>query len=143
MRSVLALLLTMALLGGCKGEDPNKDARVGEGTSQADNYVCKLVNSISDCDLPPNAFSKDKVYCWGCNCAGPNPVAACNGTNGDCRFFASGCYPKTYTLCDTSAPDNILGLCGYCFFAEAGIPSSCNHLVDAGANLPKDSGAKH
>ena len=68
---------------------------------------------------------------------GGAPTKACNGFNGDCREFYDTCIPKTYTRCDQNAPDAILGLCGDCFFREAGvIPPHCNKLVDAGLPVP-------
>jgi hypothetical protein len=120
----------------CPGEDPVKDTggTVGEG-GNLDKYVCKQPPNIAEgCVLPPSGYSQDKVHCLGCNCAGPSPVAACNGTNGDCRYFNDGCIPKSYSRCDGSATQFILGLCGYCFFREAGgVPAECNHILfDAG-----------
>jgi len=48
-------------------------------------------------------------------------------------MFYDSCIPKNYTRCDQHAPDNILGLCGDCFFREAGvIPPHCDKLSDAG-----------
>lgn len=121
------------------GGNPNTDggAQPKDGTI-GDLPACRRPPGISDCDAPPNKASTKYYYCWGCNCSGPTPVAACNGVNGDCRYFADGCYPKSYTLCDQNAPDNILGLCGYCFLREAG-PGHCDRLVEADA-APKDLG---
>lgn len=142
MRRWLWIVLLLVMLVGCSSSDPVHDGRVGEKRADMrpdlidptvkyrDAYVCILPATIASCVLPD--AGQGKMYCGGCNCAGPNPVAACNASTGDCRFFATGCYPKSHTLCDTSAPDNILALCGKCFFAEAGIPASCNRLNDAG-----------
>jgi len=95
------------------------------------------------CDPPPNGFSATYYYCWGCTCTGGGKTAACNTQNGDCRYFATGCVPKSYRLC---TPENVLndqqlgGLCGFCIFREAG-PGHCNKLVEIGVG-PKDQGTK-
>lgn len=129
------LILSFVFAAACGSTENEKD----KGVSQDDQFVCKYPTNISFCDPPPNKASTTKWYCWGCNCAGPTSVAACNGQTGDCRFFADGCYPTTYSLCDKNATDKILGLCGYCFFQEAG-PAQCDKLIDLGGAGAKDGG---
>jgi len=130
------LLLALACLS-CPGEDPVKDA-TGPTGEQPDQLVCRRPKDLADgCLLPPNAYSKDKIYCMGCNCAGPTSARACNTTIGDCREFYDGCFPKSYAPCDGSVNDQfLLGLCGDCFFRETGVlPAHCNHvLFDAGVD---------
>ncbi len=136
MRAHRILVIVTLMLGAlsCPGEDPVKDQSLPAGET-ADQYVCRQPKDLAEgCVMPPSTYSQDKIHCLNCNCAGPAPAAACNGTNGDCRYFNNGCFPKSYTRCDQSAPQFILGLCGYCFFREAGgIPKDCNHILfDAG-----------
>jgi hypothetical protein len=141
MRAHRILVMLALVLGtlSCPGEDPVKLDRsgvVGEG-GNLDKYVCKQPPNIAEgCVMPPSGYSQDRIHCLGCNCAGPSSAAACNTTNGDCRYFNDGCIPKSYSRCDGSVNDQfLLGLCGYCFFREAGgIPKECNHILfDAGA----------
>jgi hypothetical protein len=134
-----AALVLVAVLGGCSDQTTGADKGFKDQHT-TDGYVCRRPPTIAECDAPPNGFSPDKYYCWGCTCSGGTPVAACNGQIGDCRYFADGCYPLTYTLCDKNASQFILGLCGDCFFHEAGV-AHCNHLPDGGV-VVKELGAR-
>ncbi len=111
-----------------------------EKTVYLDQYSCRQPPTIADCDAPPNKASTSRYYCWGCNCAGPNPVAGCNPMTNDCRYFADGCIPRSYSLCDPQASDLVLALCGHCFFQEAGYPADCDQLK-GGSGGPRDLGA--
>jgi hypothetical protein len=118
--------IILALVGSCSSQDGGTDVRPG-----GEPYRCIQPPTIADCEppgSPANKASQDKYYCWGCNCAGPNPVAACNPMTNDCRYFADGCIPKSYSLCDRNASDLVLALCGHCFFQEAGYPADCDKL---------------
>jgi hypothetical protein len=109
----------------------------------ADLPPCVQPPNITYCDAPPNHVSTTYYYCWGCTCAGGDKTAGCNTQNGDCRYFATGCMPKSYRMC---TPENVQkdqalgGLCGFCIFREAG-PGHCNKLVEIGVG-PKDQGTK-
>ena len=129
----LALPLIIALaMAGCSDDGAEKDQ--GSDAPPADSYKCHQPPDITLCHRPPNVVSATLWYCEGCGyCSAGSATAACNGFNGDCRRFYDGCVPESYTRCDASAPDTILGLCGDCFFREAGvIPPHCDKLSDAG-----------
>lgn len=125
-----ALACALALAAGCNGDGDKPDGSVADGA--ADQFIGTRPPDITQCHKPPNMYSKTLYYCQctGWLNGGP-PTAACNGMTGDCRFFYDGCFPDTYTKCDQSAPDNILGLCGDCFFRDSGtIPPHCDRLSD-------------
>jgi hypothetical protein len=141
MRSSWAALVLAVVLVGCSDQTSGQDKGFRDKNT-TDGAVCRRPPTIDKayCDAPPNGFSPTKYYCWGCTCAGGTSVAACNGQTGDCRYFADGCYPMTYTLCDKYASQFILGLCNDCFFHEAGVVH-CNHLPDAGGVLKELGGS--
>jgi hypothetical protein len=136
---LLSTLLAL-LVVACTGDDPTKDKGTPppDDSGYRDKIVCRQPDDIPDCILPDKPDKR--IRCLGCNCAGPTPAAACNGQNNDCRYFEDGCFPKKYTRCDQSAPYYILGLCGYCFFREAGgVPADCNKIL-FDASVPKPPG---
>jgi hypothetical protein len=105
----------------------------GSPSDASTSDACGPPPDITHCQSPPNSHSQTLWYCDCGGCGGVWPsIAACNGTTGDCRYFADSCIPRTYTSCSESAPDDILSLCGACFFNEGGIPSGCDKLSDAG-----------
>lgn len=111
MRRPLALAAGMALaLFCCNNGDgePDMGAPKDKGPDS-----CWRPATITSCLMPPNSCT-DKVLCLNCTCTGALKVFACDGFTQDCRWFCTGCYPLSYTLCTKEAPKNILGLCGYC-----------------------------
>jgi hypothetical protein len=135
-RTLLVAVATVALFS-CS-DDADTDAGTVEDGSTADAPLCSQPPTIYDCEPPPNQFSDTRWYCrcYG-YCFGPTPAHACDEFTNDCRTFYDGCIPETYTRCDQSASDRILGLCGMCFFTEAGVledsPPECHHIyLDAG-----------
>jgi hypothetical protein len=135
---VLAATLTLTL-GSCSDDkDGDKDVGV-DAPAGVEASKCLQPPDITMCHRPPNIYSKILWFCDGCGYCGGGPATkACNGMNGDCREFYDSCIPETYSRCDKNATDAILGLCGDCFFREAGtIPSHCNKLVDAGLSDTK------
>jgi hypothetical protein len=146
-RRWLGLPLALLLLG-CADDGGDTDAKPGSDL-KTDSPVCgKRPPTIDDCHPPPNMYSQDLYFC---NCTGycgggPN-TAACHVQIGDCRIFYDSCVPMTYQTCDpvSVTQDYMLGgLCGDCFFREAGgIPDHCDKLSKMGdPSLPADSGPK-
>jgi hypothetical protein len=141
LTTLSAFVIVLAV--SCNG-DNGSDAGNGKWDGQkVDMYDCypDRPPTIDDCEAPPNIYSETRYYCRcrGAICGGGSPTGACNGQTNDCRYFYDSCIPQSYTACTSAAPDYILGLCGYCFFAEAGMPDDCDKLADAG-NGVKDSG---
>jgi len=137
VRATLSVLFVTTLwiaLGSCSDDDKNGSKDVGRDGPVMDAPKCLQPPDITYCHKPPNHYSQTLWFCDGCGyCGGGPPTKACNGFNGDCREFYDSCIPETYSRCDKNATDAILGLCGDCFFREAGgIPPHCNKLVDAG-----------
>lgn len=141
--TMVFLVLFLVLPVSCNG-DGDSDAGNGRWDGRADMYECwpDRPPTIEDCEAPPNIYSDERYYCRckGAICGGGTPTGACNGQTNDCRFFYDSCIPQSYTPCTTAAPDYILGLCGHCFFTEAGMPDDCDRLPDGGGNGTKDSG---
>ena len=129
-------LVALTICGGilaCNDDGVGSDATSSDWRS--DRPYCPQPPDITYCHKPPNFYSQTLWYCASCGlCSGGPQTAACDGFNGDCRYFYDTCIPKSYTRCDKDAPDNILGYCGDCFLREAGgIPKHCDKLsVDAG-----------
>ena len=143
MKKPTILFVLLLIIAACSDDSViKKDLMPSPVDYQwSDGLNCKRPTNMSFCDAPPNNFSKDKYYCWGCNCSGVNSVAACNAL-GDCRYFADGCYPQTHVACDKNAPLNISGLCDHCFFYDGGVqPADCDKQGDAGSSSPVDAGS--
>jgi hypothetical protein len=135
---VVVLALSVALLG-CSDDSGKPDAA---GDMQLDLPTCKHP-TLSVCEPPPNMFS---TTLWSCPCVpqnicnGGNPIAACNDSTNDCRYFVDSCYPLGYSPCDQNATDRVLGLCGACFFAEAGVRTAYDPLPKVCDQMQLDSG---
>lgn len=149
LHALLCTVLSISLvLGGCDDGESNGNGNGGNKDGNvADGPVCNQPPDIAQCSAPPNMFSETRYYCKCTGaCGGGTFTAACNPTIGDCRFFYDDCIPRSYSRCDDNATDFVLGLCGYCFFIEAGIRTEpledCDKLsmMDAGATFDNGSG---
>jgi hypothetical protein len=142
MRTLKILLLTLALaLAACGNKTTRADGTIVSDEGSNDGFSCRRPTTIADCVPPPNSVSKDLWLCLGCSslCSTPNPIGVCSEMTGDCRYFATGCYPKSYHTCDPSASDRLLGLCKYCFLEDGGL-GRCNMVSrETGAQLRETS----
>lgn len=141
LMGVLVLALAVALVG-CSDDGEKKDA-TPTWDWQLDVGTCKRP-TLDICEPPPNMYS---TTLWSCPCVpqnicnGGNPIAACNDTTNDCRYFVDSCYPIGYSPCDQNATDRVLGLCGACFFAEAGVRGPYDTLPKVCDQMQRDGGA--
>ncbi len=142
----LSLVLVIFFWIGCSSNgNPGKDSNTTkphDTTIYSEAGACypKRPPTIYDCEKPPNDKSKTRYWCRCLSpCGGGAPVAACDMTIGDCRWFVDDCYPQSYESCGPHSSYFTLGKCRECFFYEAGIgkdpPEQCDKLPKSDSGL--------